>query len=461
MYPWLTALHILMVVIWLGTDIGTFASFHRVLDTKLSVPTRLSMSRMSNLLDQGPRSALVILLMLGITMTRQGGWGLSANIDAFVSLVSAVIGFVWLVGIWYQYWVNHPPTGMQRSADHLKAVAIFRTVDLVWRILLGIIVLITAVVSLLATHSDGIGSGPIAYDWLSWKLVLFAGIVADGVLIRMLLPKLGGAIVSIATQGSSPEREAILAKHGRTAKTYVLTIWLAFGVMSGLAVMKPSLDVTFYGFVKTLHILSIATWFGVDLGVFVAAKLCLDSKLSVEARGQFAKLFGQLDLGPRISMLATVPLVLTMLQLRYGFLEGKQWAPLVHIIIGSVVLTWIPIVIRQHRIHDKYSSGFAKIDTVLRVLLMIGMTALGLSLIGERKGLGLKSIFFAIMVACGLWIRYGLRDFGVAFVETQSSDAVPTAFVRAQKIMRSVYAPVFIIWALLIVNIVLATVKPT
>jgi hypothetical protein len=311
-YNWLKALHILMVVIWIGTDIGTFASFHRLLNTKLSVPTRLSMNRLSNLLDQGPRSALVILLMLGITMTNQGGWGLQGDGGKLLAVASTLIGVLWFAGVWHQYWVGHPPTGVTRSPAHVAATARFRQVDLYWRSIVGVALLVVGITSLL-NRGDG---GLVAADWLSWKLILFAGIIADGVLIRILLPKLGGAIVAIATNGSSPDREATLAKHGRTAKFYVAAIWILLVAMSALAVMKPGADVTGYGLLKTVHVLSMCLWLGVDLGVFLSAKLSLDASLSGESRLQFAKLFGELDLGPRVVMLATIPIGLSLTHLR-------------------------------------------------------------------------------------------------------------------------------------------------
>ncbi len=456
MYLWLKALHILMVVVWLGTDIGTFASFHRVLDVRLSVPTRLSMSRLSNLLDQGPRSALVILLMLGLTMTHQGGWGLTGESGSAIAFAASIIGVVWFAGVWHQYWVNHPPSGVTRSSSHLKATAVFRVVDLWWRIGVAGALFVVATMSLAAN-----GGGAIAANWLSWKLILFAGIVADGVLIRVLLPKLGDSIAAIATKGSSVEREAELARHGRTAKIYVLMIWMALVVMSGLAVMKPSLDVTFYGLVKTVHVLSIATWFGVDLGVFVAAKLCLDAKLSAESRAQFTKLFGQLDLGPRVSLLATVPLGLTLAHLRWGLLEGRRGVGVAAMVLAVVTVGWIFGVIRQHQSSTERGDVFTKVDLAMRVVLVVAMAVVGASLWPEHRWLGAKSILFAVMVSAGLWIRYGLRDFGAAFASTQIDSPEPASIAHAQKIIRSVYLPVLLIWGLLIANIVLASVKPT
>lgn len=234
-YDALKAIHILLVIVWLGTDIGTFASFGRLLDTSLTVPTRLSMSRLSDLLDQGPRSALVLLLMLGLSLSHMGDWGFGGDAGAALAWVAAAIGVVWFVGVWLQFWVAHASPGVVRPPWAVAFVAKFKIVDLWWRVgVAGALVL--AAITSLASDGDG---GIIGADWLAWKVLLFAGIVADGVVIRLLLPKLGVTIVGIATGGSTPEREATLAKQAVPLKACVVVIWTLLVAMSALAVIKP------------------------------------------------------------------------------------------------------------------------------------------------------------------------------------------------------------------------------
>ena len=236
-YDFLKAVHILLVIIWLGTDIGTFASFNRLLDTRLSVPTRLSMSRLSDLLDQGPRSALVLLLMLGLSLSHMGDWGFGGDAGAVLAWVAAAIGVLWFVGVWLQFWVAHAPAGSVRPPWAVAFVARFKVVDLWWRVGVAVALVIAGVTSLAASDGRGI----IGADWLAWKVMLFAGIVADGVVIRLFLPKLGAAVVAIATGGSTPEREAALAKLAVPLKACVVVIWTLLIGMSTLAVMKPGM----------------------------------------------------------------------------------------------------------------------------------------------------------------------------------------------------------------------------
>ena len=234
-YDALKALHLLLVIVWLGTDIGTFASFNRLLDTSLSVPTRLSMSRLSELLDQGPRSALVLLLMLGLSLSHMGDWGFGGDAGAVLAWVAGAIGIAWFAGVWMQFWVAHAPAGEERPRWAMRFVATFKTVDLWWRVGVAAALVLAAITSL---ASDG-DRGIIGADWLAWKVLLFAGIVADGVVIRLLLPELGTTIVGIATGGSTPERELELARQAVPLKVCVVVIWTLLVAMSALAVIKP------------------------------------------------------------------------------------------------------------------------------------------------------------------------------------------------------------------------------
>lgn len=236
-YDALKAVHVLLVIVWLGTDIGTFASFNRLLDTSLSVPTRLSMSRLSDLLDQGPRSALVLLLMLGLSLSHMGDWGFGGGPGAVLAWVAAGIGIAWFAGVWMLFWVGHAPPGSVRPGWATSFVSKFKVIDLWWRVGVAAALVIAGVTSL-ASSGDG---GVIGADWLAWKVVLFAGIVADGVVIRLLLPKLGVTIVGIASGGSTPEREATLARQAVPLKACVVLIWTLLVAMSALAVFKPGI----------------------------------------------------------------------------------------------------------------------------------------------------------------------------------------------------------------------------
>ena len=225
-------------------------------------------------------------------------------------------------------------------------------------------------------------------------------------------------------------------------------------------------SVTAYGFVKTLHILSIATWLGVDLGVFTCAWLARNRTLSAEARGQFLKLLGVLDLGPRVSMIATFPFGLTLAHLGWGV--APRYGAAVGWAIALVCLGWAGLVVRQHHGLGRFTKTYARVDTAVRVVLvaaLVGSAAVSFSA-GPSAGpigplwLRWKVLLFGITIACGLAIRFQMRSAGSVFGATLIDDAPPAAFAALDRMIRSLYAPVFAIWAILVVCVFLAVAKP-
>ena len=218
--------------------------------------------------------------------------------------------------------------------------------------------------------------------------------------------------------------------------------------------------ITAAGVIKTVHILSMCTWLGVDLGVFLCSRLARDRSLSAEARTQFVKLLGILDLGPRISLLATIPLGLSLTHLQGWGLPGvgAGWFWLLFLFTAL----WAGLVVRQHHGLGRWARPFAVVDTCLRVAVVVVAIALALKAGHqiEVAWLRWKVALFAAMVACGLWIRYALRDLGPSFAATLSDNADTETFVVVDRQIRAALPPVFLIWTGVVVSIVLAVAKP-
>jgi len=189
------------------------------------------MGHLSGLLDMGPRSALVLLLMLGITMSYMGGWGFTFKGGNILATSAFVVGILWLIGIWHQFWVDHPLPGETRSAGHINVQNAFRKMDLALRVAISGALGIAAIVSLA-------GDGVIEAPWLSVKLIMFSIIVMCGVGIRIVIPKTRAVVTEIFTHGSTPEREALLAARAAKARVFVLTIWFLICVNVWITVAK-------------------------------------------------------------------------------------------------------------------------------------------------------------------------------------------------------------------------------
>ena len=230
-YTILKFLHIIMAGLWLGMDMGVYTASGRLRNATLSIETRAAMGKLAGILDMGPRSAVVIMLMLGISMTFLGGWGTAGGYHTQVAATAAVIGVVWLAGLWHQFWVDHPNLGETRPEAHVKLGQRFRTIDI------GMRVVVTSILAVVAIWSLA-GDGPIAATWLAVKLVVFALIVACGIGIRICIPPTRAAIAEIFARGSTPEREQRLEDTRGLALFFVKSIWVLVVVIIWISVAK-------------------------------------------------------------------------------------------------------------------------------------------------------------------------------------------------------------------------------
>jgi hypothetical protein len=230
-YALVKALHILLIVTWLGMDIGVFASSFWIRNASLSPETRGQIGRLAGLLDMGPRSSLILMLASGVVLTAVGGWGLQALGPALPFVVGGVVVLclVWLWAVWQQHFALGALASGQPLGTRTFFVRQFRTFDLYLRVAIAIALIALAL----------FGNSVIQAAWLDWKVALFGLIILAGVGIRLVADEFPIALGEIAREGSTPEREARLDRALRNAYPFVLGLWVAIVVMTLLGVAKP------------------------------------------------------------------------------------------------------------------------------------------------------------------------------------------------------------------------------
>ena len=226
MYTALKILHILLIVTWLGMDIGVFLSSFWIRNANLSTETRLHIGRLAALLDMGPRSSLILMLAVGIALTSLGPWG---NLPAIIAVLSTAFSAVWLWAIWQQYAAVHALAAGHPVGHKAFFLTTFRKVDLGLRVTLAVTLIALGATSFLSTP-----------PWLSWKIALFGVIILAGVGIRVVADQFPIALGEIARLGSTPEREQRLNQALQRAYPFVLGLWALLIIMTALAVAKPN-----------------------------------------------------------------------------------------------------------------------------------------------------------------------------------------------------------------------------
>jgi len=166
--------------------------------------------------DMGPRTALILTLPTGLTLAWIKGW---------LALPGLAISAAWLLGLgWLGLaWAIHLRHGP--AADGLKAI------DIRVRY-----VLLAVLVAVAVTGLAGVLPIPL---FICLKLLLLAGAMALGVLVRRQLGPLFPAIAALRAQGASPATDGtIRAVLLRTTRS-VLGIWAVIILAAFVGLATP------------------------------------------------------------------------------------------------------------------------------------------------------------------------------------------------------------------------------
>lgn len=206
--------HVLLLVYWLGTDLGVFYVSFRVLDRDLLPATRAAMARVLLALDLAPRVCLVLMLPVGLTLA--------------AGLRLSPIQGPWLIAVWLASLVWLAVV----LAIHRTHSAPLTLADGWFRALLAVVLLGAAMTSLA-------GAGPFATGWLALKVALFAVAVACGLGIRLVLRPFGPALAALLAGEVSDDVEHALARSLRRTYPLVFGIWGAVLAAAALGIAQP------------------------------------------------------------------------------------------------------------------------------------------------------------------------------------------------------------------------------
>jgi len=210
---WLAFFHILLFVFWLGADLGVFYSAKYVARSDLSKAERLRFLDLLMRLDMYPRSTLILMLPVGASLAQANGWG-QVSTAVMVEIWGAALAWFVLM------WASH-----KRPQDTW-----LKTLDLGLRYgVIGVLTVVAAFSFYQGTWTD--------QAWLSIKLLLFAGVIGLGLLLRgsVTLWMRGFALLD-----SDADAANQLIQQGHTsAQRFAHTLWLLLILMALLGVAKP------------------------------------------------------------------------------------------------------------------------------------------------------------------------------------------------------------------------------
>lgn len=211
--------HILLMVFWIGADIGVFIAGLFFRDPKRSIEARKTVIEAGLVVDALPRLCFVMMGPVGFQM--------ALNLGLFTAPDWAAPA-VWIGGL---IWAGCALVGILRPFTPLakKTHAVERVFQAVGVFGAGGVGLWSLIVG-----------APIAEPWLAGKLLAWGVCCALIVPLELAFNPVMAAFGQIAATGSTPELEGRLTRSLYVSYIYVIGIYIAVLIAAFLGVSKYS-----------------------------------------------------------------------------------------------------------------------------------------------------------------------------------------------------------------------------
>lgn len=210
--------HLVLFVYWLGPDWGVYVTTHFICKPGLPIEERRRFLAAMLRIDLVPRSCLILLFPVGLTLS--DGLGMSPITGTWL-IVVWIFFLVWLVLSWAVYLNKGPENGNT-----------FRTIDNRIRWIIAPTLILCGAASLFMD----IGFGT---NWLGLKVTLFGVLLFLGLWLRSFVGELVTGFQRLNTEGSTPEVEAVFTNMLSRSKRVVYLFWGTSLVLAFLGLTKP------------------------------------------------------------------------------------------------------------------------------------------------------------------------------------------------------------------------------
>ena len=124
MYPTLQFIHILLLVYWLGADLGVYLCARYVGRADLPLAERRRFLELLVQLDMGPRTALVLMIPTGLALALLGGW---LPLDPASVAAIGVAALAWLGLVWHLHRSGSMSGALWRIDHYLRHAVVALT----------------------------------------------------------------------------------------------------------------------------------------------------------------------------------------------------------------------------------------------------------------------------------------------------------------------------------------------
>jgi len=209
--------HVMLLVYWLGGDLGVFLLAKAAKRPDLSCAERAFALQMAVRIDLVPRLCFTLMFPVGLHVTASGGF---AVMPTWAFLLAWLVALGWIALLLAIGRNEGKPLAAQLNTIHLALQAVLLVV-------IGVIGL-----------AAWLGYGPFPGGWFAAKIMLFALIFAMGIRIDFAFRPIGTAFLRLATEGSKPDIEATISAAVDGAIRYVLGLYGLLIAIAFLGITK-------------------------------------------------------------------------------------------------------------------------------------------------------------------------------------------------------------------------------
>jgi hypothetical protein len=211
-------IHILLFVYWLGADLGVFVGAIWAKNRALSVPERMTLLKLTLVLDMTPRTTFPLMMPVGLHLAAGMGW---VTMPGWGLAAAWIVALGWIVLIW----------SIPLSEGKPRQQLLMRG-QTVWLALVGAAWIAAGV----ASFNDGV---PFATGWLAAKAIGFGAICYLAIFIDIVFKPAVPAFIELATKGSSDAVESVIGGTINKVLLVVLTLYAVLALMAFLGTVKP------------------------------------------------------------------------------------------------------------------------------------------------------------------------------------------------------------------------------
>ena len=210
-------IHVMLLVYWLGGDLGVFLLAKAAKRADLSFAERAFALKMAIQIDLIPRLCFTLMFPVGLQLSASGGL---ITVPTWV-LASAWVASAGWIGLLFAL----------GKAEGTPRAQMLNRLHLTWQSLLLLGLGTLGVLSLLDL-------GPLPGGWYGLKILLFALIFAMSIGIDVAFRPIGPAFMRLATEGSQPDIEHTISAAVDGAIRYVLGLYALLIVIAFIGVTK-------------------------------------------------------------------------------------------------------------------------------------------------------------------------------------------------------------------------------